>query len=202
MAQAEAVSKLADTLDTFVSRFAESHRLVLVGGLAVSARTVPRFTRDVDFTVAVNDDAHAESLVFAAQSLGYVVEAALEQTGAGRLATVRLRRANEPIVDLLFASNGIEAEIAAAATSLLVLGKLVPVASVGHLIAMKLLSRDPKKRPRDEDDLIELARVADDLEWDRAANAVALIEARGFARKRDLRSALADLRALDLTDDF
>jgi len=199
MAQAEAVSKLADTLDAFVSRFAESHHLVLVGGLAVSARTVPRFTRDVDFTAAVSDDAEAESLVLAAQSLGYVVEAALEQSGAGRLATVRLRRANEPIVDLLFAACGIEAEIAAAATSILVLGKLVPVATVGHLIAMKLLSRDPKKRPRDEDDLIELARVADDVEWNRAANAVALIEARGFARKRDLRSALADVRALDLT---
>jgi len=29
------------------------------------------------------------------------------------------------------------------------------------VVAMKLISRDPKKRPRDEDDLLELARVAD-----------------------------------------
>ncbi|MEO8844512.1 MAG: nucleotidyl transferase AbiEii/AbiGii toxin family protein [Kofleriaceae bacterium] len=201
MAKVAAVSKLAETLDVFVSRFGESHRLVLVGGLAVSARTMPRFTRDVDFTVAVADDNEAESLVLATQALGYVIEAALEQIGSGRLTTVRLRRANDPIVDLLFSACGIESEIALAANMLFVLGRPVPVATVGHLVAMKLLSRDPKKRPRDEEDLLALARVADSVEWERAAESVALIEARGFGRKRDLRTALADLRALDLTDD-
>ena len=32
----------------------------LVGGLAVSARTEPRFTRDIDIVVAVEDDTRAE----------------------------------------------------------------------------------------------------------------------------------------------
>jgi hypothetical protein len=68
-------------------------------------------------------------------------------------------------------------------------------------LAMKLLSRDPKKRPRDEEDLLALARVADDAEWTRATESVGLIEARGFERKRDLRTAMAELRALDLTED-
>lgn len=194
------MSKLADTLREFVSRFAESHGLVLVGGLAVSVRTFPRFTRDVDFTAAVANDAEAEALVFAAQRAGYVVEATLERLGSGRMATVRLRRGNEPIVDLLFAACGIEAEIACAATSLIVLGSPVPVATVGHLIAMKLISRDARKRPRDEEDLLALARVADDTEWARAADAVALIEVRGFARQRDLAAALSALRALDVRD--
>jgi hypothetical protein len=53
------VSRLAETLEAFVSRFSSSHQLVLVGGLAVSARTAPRFTRDIDFCAAVADDAEA-----------------------------------------------------------------------------------------------------------------------------------------------
>jgi hypothetical protein len=38
-------------------------RCALVGGLAVSARTEPRFTRDADLAVAVASDAEAESLI-------------------------------------------------------------------------------------------------------------------------------------------
>ena len=34
-------------------------RWALVGGLAVSARTIPRFTKDLDFAVAVADDGEA-----------------------------------------------------------------------------------------------------------------------------------------------
>jgi hypothetical protein len=67
---------------------------------------------------------------------------------------------------------------------------------------MKLVSRDPKKRPRDEEDLLALARVADETEWNRATASVALIIARGFARKRDLATALAELRAQVLADDL
>lgn len=190
------MSKLGDTLHDFVSRVAVDRRLALVGGLAVSARTEPRFTRDVDLVVAVADDAEAETVVRDAQHLGYLVEATVEQVGTGRLATVRLRRSpTEPIVDLLFASSGIEAEIAAAATRILVLGQPVPVATVGHLIAMKLLSRDTRQRPRDDDDLAALARIADDVTWAQTADAIDSITARGFARRRDLRAALAELRA-------
>ena len=35
----------------------------LVGGLAVSVRTEPRLTRDLDFAVAVADDASVEDIV-------------------------------------------------------------------------------------------------------------------------------------------
>ena len=35
----------------------------LVGGLAVSARTEPRFTRDLDLVVAVTNDREAEALI-------------------------------------------------------------------------------------------------------------------------------------------
>src|SRR5690349_5866572 len=62
----------------------------LVGGLAVSTRAEPRLTRDVDLAVAVDDDAAAESLVRELVARGYGVLATVEQTGTGRLATVRL----------------------------------------------------------------------------------------------------------------
>ena len=42
---------------------AERVRCALVGGIAMGARTEPRFTRDVDLAVAVNDDSEAERIV-------------------------------------------------------------------------------------------------------------------------------------------
>lgn len=44
-------------------------------------------------------------------------------------------------------------------------------------------------------DLRSLVAIADKTEWDRASSAVALIEQRGFARGRELKVALAELRA-------
>jgi hypothetical protein len=90
----------------------------LVGGLAVSVRTEPRFTRDADFAVAVADDAEAEALIRRLRGCGYEIEALVEQDAVGRLATVRLAvtgDAGGPIIDLLFASSGIEPVIVAEA---------------------------------------------------------------------------------------
>ena len=42
----------------------------IVGGLAVSARCDPRFTRDVDIAVVVDTDEHAEALVRALATHG------------------------------------------------------------------------------------------------------------------------------------
>ncbi len=42
----------------------------LVGGLAVSVRTEPRFTRDVGLALAVPDNATAEAMVYDLQSAG------------------------------------------------------------------------------------------------------------------------------------
>ena len=70
-------------------------RFALVGGLAVSARTEPRLTRDADLAVLVADDRDAEALVRDLQACGWRVVAAIEQNAAGRLATVRLALAGE-----------------------------------------------------------------------------------------------------------
>lgn len=43
----------------------------LIGGLAVSIRTEPRFTRDLDLVIAVSNDNVAEKLVFDLQAAGF-----------------------------------------------------------------------------------------------------------------------------------
>jgi hypothetical protein len=62
----------------------------LVGGLAVSARTEPRFTKDLDVAIAVANDREAESLIRSLATPLYRVEALVEHETAARLATVRL----------------------------------------------------------------------------------------------------------------
>jgi len=175
-------------------------RWAVVGGLAVSARTEPRFTRDVDLVIAVSDDRGAEQAVHSLQRRGYHVHALVEQEATGRLATARLLPPGEGetgvVLDVLFASSGIEPEIAEAAEVLEILpGLRVPVASAGHLLALKLLSRNDRTRPQDRIDLGALLRVASPADLDEARHSVALIHARGFQRERDLSRDLEQLIA-------
>lgn len=179
-------------------------RYAVVGGHAVSARTEPRFTRDLDFAVAVADDSEAEALVNLLGTHGYRVVALLEQEATGRLATVRLEHSTAPgvAVDLLFATAGVEPELVAAATPLQVLaGVELPVASVGHLLALKTLSMDEKRRPQDRSDIAALLRIASDEDLHVATSALTLMTDRGCDRGRDLQGALARLRAELAADD-
>ena len=179
-------------------------RWALVGGLAVSARAEPRTTRDVEVAVAVPDDAAAEALVFSLGVEGWEAAAAVEQDARGRLATIRLRppfdrRSRGVVVDVLFASSGIELEVASDAEPVEVLpGLVVPVARLGHLIAMKILSREDRTRPRDAEDLRGLFAETSDVDLDLARAALGRISTLGFHRGRDLaaelRRALAELR--------
>lgn len=165
----------------------------VLGGLAVAARCEPRFTRDIDLAVAVRSDEDAERLVRSLVQAGYRIALDIEQTGAARLATIRLVHPREPrvFVDLLFASSGIEQEIVDAAERLRVLGADVKVAAVGHLIATKVLSRDDSRRPRDKQDLANLLRIAHERDIEQARRALQLVEDRGFNRGRQLRDELA-----------
>ena len=172
----------------------------VVGGLAVSVRAEPRFTRDVDLALAVVNDADAEALVRNLVASGYRVIASLEQEAVGRLATVRLQSPSEGpegvVVDMLFASSGVEPEIVRASEVLEALpGLPVPVARVGDLLALKVLSNGPE-RPQDQIDIVALLRLADEAEMGRARRTAALIVERGFGRGRDLLGLLAEyLRA-------
>lgn len=166
----------------------------LVGGLAVSVRCDPRFTLDADVAVAVVNDAEAEACVRLLVQAGYVVAATAEQQAVGRLAMVRFLESTGTSIDILFASSGIEHDIVVESERLEVVpGLVLPVARVGHLIAMKLLSVAPG-RETDAADLRHLAGVADAVEWQRAEAAVEAILARGYGRDRPLAADLAALR--------
>jgi predicted nucleotidyltransferase len=174
----------------------ESADFALVGGLAVSARTEPRFTRDIDVAVAARTDGDAEALVRALTQDGWVVSAISEQEAVDRLATVRLEPPGEietsAVVDLLFASSGIEAELARDAEQLEVLPEVVvPVATTAGLIVLKALAAGPT-RPQDEVDLAALIAVATDTDRDAARRLATLVVERGFHRGRDLAAELTD----------
>ncbi len=170
---------------------AAKFEFAVVGALAVSIHTEPRFTRDADLAVSVKNDSEAESLIYQLQNQGYVAETTVEQEATSRLATVRLvspgQTASGVVVDLLFASSGIEPEIVAAADPLEVFpGVTLPVACRGHLIALKTLSRDDRTRPQDVIDLRALLERASSDDLELARESLGLISARGYHRDRDL----------------
>lgn len=168
----------------------------LVGGLAVAVRASPRQTRDVDVVVAVTNDKEAERVVLGLRGRGYrdKDEGVLEDELTGRLWTMRLiapgDEANGTVVDLLFASSGIEREIVDAAERIQVFaGLAVPVVRTGHLLALKVLAR----RPQDLMDVQAILEMLDPTELDRARHALDLISRRGRDRGRDLVGELENL---------
>jgi hypothetical protein len=187
---------LAACLRDLVAELRKNHApFAVIGGFAVSARTEPRFTRDVDLAVAVGTDGEAESLVRNLNTHGFRTTLIVENEALNRLAMIRLARAPEggvvAVSDLLFASSGIESDVASEAEPMnLFEGLVLPVARTGHLVALKLLSNEPK-RPQDAIDLRSLRKVASDDEFARAQRAVRAIADRGCARGRDLAADLA-----------
>lgn len=168
-------------------------RWALIGGLAISIRSVPRFTKDLDFAIAVADDSEAEGVVNRLRGRGYQPVEILEQEYVKRLSGVRLERTeSDVIVDLLFASSGIENEVVASATRLEVLpGLSAPVATIGHLIALKTLAG----RNQDLTDLGTLIPAASARDLETAKEAVRLIQERGFNREQNVRTDLDKLIA-------
>lgn len=175
-------------------------RWALVGGMGVSARAEPRFTRDVDVAVSIEEDKDAEVIVRGLTTAGFTIIALVEQEATSRLATVRLAPPagdeHGVIIDLLFASSGIENEIVSSAEEVEILdGLVVPLARTGHLLALKILSNDPDRRPQDGQDIVSLLAHADRAEIDRAREALETITRRGCNRDRDLQQLLENALA-------
>lgn len=165
----------------------------LVGGIAVSFRTVERSTLDLDFAVAVASDAEAETLLLSLRSSGFSVVTAVEQKSVSRLATARLiQPENQSVfVDLLFASSGIESEIVQSAEEIEIFPAVsAKVASIATLIAMKVLSANDAIRIRDISDLMALFAVASTKDLEKARDLLGLIQSRGYHRGKDLSKEL------------
>jgi predicted nucleotidyltransferase len=123
-----------------------------------------------------------------------------EQEATGRLATVRLvagsPRDEAVVLDLLFASSGIEAEVVDSADVMDLFDRLAaPIASVSSLIALKVLARDDAERPQDRVDLVALLHVVSRSDVLEARRLLSLIQDRGYARGRDLLTLLDVLLA-------
>lgn len=175
----------------------------LVGGWAVSIRTEPRFTRDLDVAVAVQTDDDAERYITDFIASRFQVAALVEQTATKRLATVRLLPpyGHHPglLLDLLFASSGIESEICAAAERLAVFPDvIVPVARLEHLLAIKILAREDESRPQDQLDIRMLLRFMDEKQLSVVRHLLNVITVRGYHRGKNLQVELNDfMRAVD-----
>lgn len=167
----------------------------LVGGFAVGVRTEPRFTQDLDLAVSVTDDSQAELATMSLTRFGYSLLAMIEQNSMGRLATVRLiSPTTKIVVDLLFASTGLEPDIVAQAEEIELSDDLrLPVAQLGHLIAMKILSQDDRRRPQDRLDLANLLKKSSRAQLELAELSVQTIQERGFHRGRDLKKMLQEM---------
>jgi len=171
-------------------------RWAAIGGLAVAARAEPRTTRDLDVAIAVLGDREAEKIVLAMRSRGYREvpnKAVMEQKDVGRLATVRLlvpgeKREEEDefdglVVDLMFASSGVEPEIVRSAEVMQVMPRVaVPVVRSGHLYALKILAG----RPKDQEDCQSLRRRMKSEDFEEARATLELIAERGFHRGKNL----------------
>lgn len=157
-------------------------------------RAEPRFTRDIDLAVITIDDKTAESLVRHLVDRGFRILATVEQEAVNRLATARLVPPGQTdegvVVDLLFASSGIETEVVRMAEKIEVFqGVVINVARAGHLIALKILAC-ADNRPQDEVDLRSLLLDSSDADITEAGDALKLVTERGFDRGRNLDNAL------------
>jgi predicted nucleotidyltransferase len=187
-------------LETFLGRVAKrldtlGVQWAVIGGIAVSSHSEPRFTRDIDVAVSVKDDDESEKITLDFRQSGMHILAMIEQEAKKRLATVRLKvdANSEVIADLLFSSSGIEPEIVEAAKVMQVFTHTrAPVARIGHLIALKVLSKS-EARVQDLIDLQNLLSVADEAERNRAREAVRLIAERGYNREKKLEDELERL---------
>ena len=180
-------------LRAICERLVQSGRsYALVGGLALAVRAEPRFTRDVDLAVGVTSDIDAEELVFDLRQRGYRPIATVEHDVAKRLATVRLGAPEGTVVDLMFASCGIEPEVIARATAVSVpdVGPVL-VTRAEELLSMKVLSMT-KRRRQDRVDALSLLEIAS-VDLDAVYRNLALITERGFHRDQDLNAKLQGL---------
>jgi len=126
-------------------------------------------------------------------SFGYRAEVLLEDDDSGRLATVRMISAGEReiFVDLLFDSAGVESEVVESSSKVEIFpGLALQVASRSSLIALKVLSANPKTRIKDIIDLQNLLSAASPTEVEDARALLDRITQRGYNRNKDLQTDL------------
>jgi predicted nucleotidyltransferase len=187
-----------DALDRMIQCLSDCEvRFALIGGLAVSARSEPRFTRDVDLIVDTPTDADAEQLIRALLGKGYGLHAQLEQKSVNRLATCRLLQRDQSdgvIVDLFFANFGIEQEVLDTASEEQLTDEIsLPIVQAEDLIALKLLAVSNRNRPRDSEDILNLLEHVSAARLERTRKLLRLMAERRPVSAQNLEQLLDEL---------
>lgn len=197
-------SKLVVELKNFISVLDNlKANYCLIGGLAVSVRSLERTTKDIDFVILVKNNIETENFVKLVRSFGYEIFSLLENKKKQEISTVRLSSDNSNIVvDLLFNSCGIEKEIIDLATQTEIINSLFcKVASRSSLIAMKTLSSNNETRLQDVIDIQHLMKEATEAELKEAFELVKLIEKRGYSGEANLQAKFLDFKERFLNKD-
>lgn len=186
MAPFDPTQHLTQVLDDLEAR---RIRFALVGGVALGTYVEPRFTKDLDFSVALSDERSQDGLVRELKAARYREESLLVRRSNGDVIGIRFytpdTESREPNLDLLFAATGIEEEIIRDAEPIKVFGRTIPTATISDLIAMKTLS-SCDRGGQDSVDLENLLEKATSGEIRRARQRLDLITERGRNAGYDL----------------
>jgi hypothetical protein len=152
---------LTDPLFHFLDLL-ETHGIpyALIGGLAVSALGRERFTKDVDFTISI-DESQAKTLekLFKGDPI-YKVHL-ISFISSPKIPDMFRIFWRETPVDLLVANTDFQKEIVQRALSETVAGRTIKIATPEDLIVLKLLA----DRPQDQADISVLLKRYQRLDW-------------------------------------
>ena len=141
------------------------------GAQAVAAYGVPRTTADVDVTVMLGATP-VSKLIAALRRAGFELKIDDPTFVAETRVLPLAHAASGWDLDVVLAGPGIEELFMARVRTLSVAGLSIPLIALEDLIATKLLAQ----RPKDLEDVRGLLRTAGDLDRDRLAAIVALLE--------------------------
>lgn len=152
-------------------------RYMLIGGLAVGVRAIPRATNDIDLSIAADAEA-TRGIADAMQARGFAVRS---HGPPGEGAILRFLKVGPDgiarWIDMLCASTPFEVDALGRASPATLFARSLPIASVEDLLVFKLLAG----RPQDRADFVALVR----------ANADAIDEAYLSARAAEWESSEA-----------
>lgn len=158
----KSIARLVATLRTLGIEFA------IVGGVAVSLVSTPRFTADVD-AVLLDIDGRLDWLVDELKKAGYESRATDPIGFARRTRVPTMRDENGVGIDLMLGLLPFDLDLARAVTATLSDLSTVPVASPSHLLVMKAIAW----RPKDIEDIRQLVSVNPGIDWSSAMSTFA-----------------------------
>jgi len=164
----------------------------LIGGLAVSLISDPRFTNDLDIAIYVKNEKEIDEIIKSLSKLNYFPKTIINQTNVNLISIVRLISKDDSedfYIDLIFNSSGIENEIINDSLVLNIDENDINVANLSSLLALKILSVD-SERLQDIIDIQKLLKYATKDEMQKTIKLLKLIKKRGFNRQKDLISEL------------